>query len=105
MNPKTWIARLVAADGGADLFDDAGVVAAEDDRVLVLDAHLGEHAVGDRVVDRVDRGGVHAHEHLVSGRDGFGQVLAQTGGGVGAVEGDGSHGSGLLSGARGGRGR
>ena len=77
--PEDLVAGLVAADGGADLLDHAGVVAAEDDRVFVLDAHSGEHAGGDPVVDRVDRRGVHAHEDLVLGRGGLGQVLAQGG--------------------------
>ena len=93
--PEDLVAGLVAADGGAGLLDHAGVVAAEDDGVLVLDAHLGEQPGGDRVVDRVDRGGVHAHEHLVVGRGRRGEVLAQGGVGFGAVEGDGAHG-GLL---------
>ena len=71
---------------------------------MVLDAHPGEHPGGDRVVDGVDRGGVHAHEDLVVGRRGLGEVLAQGGRGLG--------GSRVMarmvvsfSGARGGRGR
>jgi len=74
--PEDPVAGLEVADRGAGVLDDAGVVAAEDDGVLVLHAHLGQQAGGDRVVDRVDRGGVHPHEQLVVARSGVGQVLA-----------------------------
>jgi hypothetical protein len=94
------VAGLEARHGVADLLDHAGVVAAEGDRVLVLDAHLGEHPGGDRVVDRVGGGGVHAHEHVVGGRGRGGQVRAEGRSGLGAIDGDGAHG-GLVSGAHG----
>src|SRR4051794_31428690 len=86
------VAGAVAANGTASLLDDARVVAPEDHGVVVLEAHAGEHSGGDRVVDRIDRGGVHAHEDLVVGRGGDGQVLAELGRGIGLVNGDGSHG-------------
>jgi hypothetical protein len=61
------VAGLVLADGLADVLNHAGVVAAEDDGVLVLEADAGEHPGGDRVVKGVDRGGVHAHDDVVEG--------------------------------------
>jgi DNA-binding MarR family transcriptional regulator len=73
------IAGLIAPYARSDLVDDACVVAAEDGVRLIVDAHLGEHASSNRAVDRIDRGGLHAHEHLVASRGGLGQVLAQSG--------------------------
>lgn len=85
------VAHPEVADATAHLVDDAGVVAPERDRVVVVHTHLGEHARGDRVVDRVHRGGVDPYEHLVVGGGGLRHVLAEGGLDVGAVEGDGSH--------------
>jgi hypothetical protein len=92
------IAGREAGHFGAGVLDGACVVAPERDGVLVLDAHTGKQAGRDRAVDRIDRGGVYAHEHLVGGGSGFRQILARAGLGVGLVERDGSH-VGLLSGA------
>jgi hypothetical protein len=85
------VARRVLGHVGADLLDDAGVVAAQGDGVLVLDAHLGEHAGRDGVVHGVDRGRPDAHEHLALAGGRGGQVVAQDGGRAGFVEGDGLH--------------
>ncbi len=74
---------------GPGLRDDPGEVAAEDDGELVLEGAL-EHPGGDRVVDRVDRGGLDPHEHLAVTRDGIGE-LGQGGGSVEAVEAEGAH--------------
>ena len=63
---KDLVADGVAGDVGADLLDDAGIVAAEDDGELVLDPHLLEQSRGDRVVGRVGRRGMDAHEHLAA---------------------------------------
>ena len=48
--PEHLVADGVAADFAADLLDDTGIVTAEDDGELVLDAHLLEHPGGDRAV-------------------------------------------------------
>ena len=74
---------------GPGLLDDAGEVTAEDDREVVLE-HPVEHPGGDRVVDRVDRGGLHPHEHLAVGGDRCGEI-AEGGGSVEAVEAEGAH--------------
>jgi hypothetical protein len=57
------VTEHLVADGhmvhaGADGLHDAGGVAAEHDRVLVRQAHLGQHPGGDAVVDRVQAGGL-----------------------------------------------
>jgi hypothetical protein len=83
------VARSEAAPAG--LLDDAGEVAAEDDRELVLD-HALQHPGGDRVVDRVDRGRLHADEQLSVAGLGRGQ-LAQGGRGVEGIEREGAHAS------------
>ena len=74
---------------GPGLLDDTGEVAAEDDREVVLE-HPVEHPGGDRVVDRVDRGGLHPHEHLALGGD-RGSEIAEGGRSVEAVEAEGAH--------------
>src|SRR4051794_10892758 len=81
----------VVGDVGPDLLDDAGVVAAEGDGVLVVDAHLGEHARGDGVVDGVDGRRLDADEHLARAGGRGGHVVAQRGRRAGFVEGDGLH--------------
>jgi hypothetical protein len=86
------VARPVLAYGGAGLLHDACVVAAEGDGVLVLEAHAGEDAAGDRVVGGIGRGGVHAHDDLVVRRGGLGQALTQGGRRSLAINSDGSHG-------------
>ena len=73
------VAGREAADTIADLLDDAGVVAAERDGKLVLD-HVLEHPGGDRVVDRVGRGGADAHEHLAGAGVGAGTSSRSAGG-------------------------
>ena len=50
-------------DAGADGLHDAGGVAAEHEGVLVRQAHLGEHAGGDGVVDGVEAGGLDPDDH------------------------------------------
>jgi hypothetical protein len=52
--PVDLVTDRVAGDGGPGLLDDAGVVAAEDDRELVV-GHALEGAGGDEGVHRVDR--------------------------------------------------
>lgn len=47
---EDFVADLVAADVGAELLDDAGEIAAEDDRELVR-GHLLQSAGGDEDVD------------------------------------------------------
>jgi len=84
------VADPVAADAGADLLDDACEVAAENDGELVLD-HLLQRSSRHEHVDRVDRGGVHAHEHLVVADVRLGDVVSQPGLGAEAVEGECSH--------------
>jgi hypothetical protein len=85
------VAGRVVGNVVTDLLDDAGVVAAEGDGVLVLDAHAGEHAGGDAVVDGVGRGGLHPNEHLALTRRRGGQVVASGRRGAGLVERDGIH--------------
>ena len=84
------VADPVAGDAEADPLDDAGVVAAEDDRELVLE-HVLQRAPGDERVDRVDRRGRDAHEQLAVARPGLGEIVSQAGRGAEAVEGEGSH--------------
>jgi hypothetical protein len=74
------IADRDASHVGTSLFYDAGVVAAEHDRELVLD-HVLEHPGRDGSVNRIDRGGVNAHEHLVRG-DLWGRDFVQGGAAV-----------------------
>jgi hypothetical protein len=88
--PVDLVAGRVARHAGADLLDDARVVAAEHDGELVLD-HALEHPAGDGGVDGVDRGRVDTHEHLAVGGGGGGVVVAQRGWRVEAGEGEGSH--------------
>jgi hypothetical protein len=88
--PEHLVAWGVAGDGRADLLDHAGVVTAQHDRELVL-GHALEVAGGDEGVDRVDRGRLHPDQQLVGANLGGGQVLAQPGWGVGAVQGEGAH--------------
>jgi hypothetical protein len=57
------VAGGVAGDGRADLLDDAGVVAAQDDRELIGEHGL-EVAGGDAGVDWVDRGGLDPDQQL-----------------------------------------
>ncbi len=68
------VAHLVVPHVVSDLLDDTGVVTAEDDREVVVDAHLLEHSGGDPVVDWVDGGRVDAHEDLVGRGCGCRQV-------------------------------
>ncbi len=88
--PKTFVVDAVAADAGADLLDDAGKVAAERDGELVL-GHLLQRTRRDEDVDRVDRGGAHAHEQLVVADVGRRDVVSLGGLSAEAVEGEGSH--------------
>ena len=84
------VAHAVAADPVADLLDDPGEVAAEDDGELVLE-HLRQGTHPDEDVDGVDRGGVHAHDDLVGSRARLREVSPQGGLALEAVEGEGSH--------------
>jgi hypothetical protein len=84
------VAHRIAIKVRADCFDGARVVAAEDDGKVVVD-HFPQHPRRDRVVDGVDRGGAHAHNHA-AGRGGrIGQIVAHGRSGVEGIEGDGSH--------------
>jgi hypothetical protein len=82
--PVDFVAFGVAPHVGARLLYDAGIVAAEYDGELVVD-HAAQHPGRDGTVGAVDRGGAHAHEHLVVGRCGCREVLAQAGGCVEVV--------------------
>ena len=84
------VAGPIAADRGADLLDDAGEVAAEDDRKLVL-GHLLQRTRGDEDVDGIDRGGADAHHELVRSGDRRREVVSNRRPAVEAVEGKGSH--------------
>ena len=69
--PEHLVADGDMVDPGADGLDDAGGVAAEDDRVLVRH-HPGQHAGGDGVVDGVETGGHDPHQHVPSVTSGVG---------------------------------
>jgi hypothetical protein len=85
------MAGRVGGDVGADLLDDARVVASEGDGVLVLDAHVGEHARGDAVVDGVGGGRLHPDEHLAGAGRRRGDVVADGRRRAGFAERDGLH--------------
>jgi hypothetical protein len=74
--PEDLVTDSVAARARPDAFDDAGEIAAEDDRELVLH-HLLQEAGRDHHVGAVYGGGVHAHEHAVVGELRLGQVVAE----------------------------
>jgi hypothetical protein len=67
------IARAEAGDAGTDRLDHAGAVRAHDQGEGMRDNVL-EGAVGDLPVERVQAGGVQAHQQLAGTRRGHGQV-------------------------------
>jgi hypothetical protein len=73
------VAGGITGDGRADLLDDPGVVAAQDDRELIGEHGL-EVAGGDAGVDRVDRGGLDPDEQLAGADLGVGRSSRSPGG-------------------------
>ena len=65
------VARSETLHRGTDLFDRPGQVAADDERKRERHGNRAGANVG---VDRIDRHGPHAHQHLVGGRLGRGQI-------------------------------
>ncbi len=84
------VARRRGGDAGADPFDDAGAVGAEDQREGVVDG-AAQGAVDDLPVEGVDSGGFEADEDFARTRFG-GRDLGRLGVGVEIGDGHGAHG-------------
>jgi hypothetical protein len=83
--PEDLVPGGVAGDLPAGLLDHARVVAAQHHRELVV-GHASEGAGGQEGVDRVDRGGLDPDQQLLRADLRGGQLVAQTGRGVEAVQ-------------------